>query len=98
VTFGAELVELRTARGMSQRELAAAAGVSHGYLASLELGRRGHEPSDELIVALARALDVGADQFQLYRQRRALEQFPDAIDKLYRRRAAAVAGFKRKAS
>lgn len=39
--FGAKMRALRTERGISQREMAAALGVSAAYLSALEHGRRG---------------------------------------------------------
>lgn len=48
--------ELRARRGMTQEEVATAAGVSRGYLGELEQGRR--RPSFEGVVRVARALDV----------------------------------------
>jgi transcriptional regulator with XRE-family HTH domain len=39
--FGRKLRELRRQRGISQKEMAAALGVSAAYLSSLEHGRRG---------------------------------------------------------
>ncbi|MCB1420075.1 MAG: helix-turn-helix transcriptional regulator [Notoacmeibacter sp.] len=39
--FGNRLREMRAARGVSQKEMAAAIGVSPAYLSALEHGRRG---------------------------------------------------------
>ncbi|MCB1383059.1 MAG: helix-turn-helix transcriptional regulator [Notoacmeibacter sp.] len=39
--FGKRLREMRAARGVSQKEMAAAIGVSPAYLSALEHGRRG---------------------------------------------------------
>lgn len=39
--FGARLREMRRARGVSQKEMAEAIGVSAAYLSALEHGRRG---------------------------------------------------------
>jgi len=39
--FGMRMRELRLARGVSQKEMAAAIGVSAAYLSALEHGRRG---------------------------------------------------------
>jgi transcriptional regulator with XRE-family HTH domain len=39
--FGLKLRELRRAKGVSQKEMAAALGVSAAYLSALEHGRRG---------------------------------------------------------
>ena len=39
--FGARIRELRSRKGVSQKEMAAALGVSAAYLSALEHGRRG---------------------------------------------------------
>jgi len=39
--FGAKVRDLRRARGVSQKDMAAAIGVSPAYLSALEHGRRG---------------------------------------------------------
>ncbi|PHP68625.1 transcriptional regulator [Zhengella mangrovi] len=39
--FGRKMREMRTARGVTQKEMAAAIGVSPAYLSALEHGRRG---------------------------------------------------------
>ena len=46
--FGAKLRELRKARGVAQKHMAAALGVSPAYLSALEHGRRG-KPSWALV-------------------------------------------------
>ena len=48
--------ELRARRGLTQEQVASAAGVSRGYLGELEQGRR--RPSFEGVVRVARGLDV----------------------------------------
>ena len=50
---------LRKHRGLTQAELAAAAGVSQGYVAELEGGRKTGTP--ETLKAIARALGVPLD-------------------------------------
>ena len=40
--FGLRLRELREQRNLTQREMAAAIGVSPAYLSALEHGKRGH--------------------------------------------------------
>jgi DNA-binding XRE family transcriptional regulator len=50
---------LRKHRGLTQAELAAAAGVSQGYVAELEAGRKSGAP--DTLKALARALGVPLD-------------------------------------
>lgn len=89
--FGAELTALRLERGLSLRALALLAGVSQGHLSNVSGGTRGlgSPPTDELVERLAAALGVDpAEAFSDYRRRRAVEKYPDAIDKLYRRRQA----------
>jgi transcriptional regulator with XRE-family HTH domain len=48
--------ELRARRGLTQEQLADAAGVSRGYVGELEQGRR--RPSFEGVVRVARGLEV----------------------------------------
>ena len=50
------LKRLREQRGLTQEQLATRAGVSHGYLARLELGM--HDPSLSTLARLAKALKV----------------------------------------
>jgi DNA-binding XRE family transcriptional regulator len=50
---------LRKYRALTQAELAAAAGVSQGYIAELEAGRKSGAP--ETLKAIARALGVPLD-------------------------------------
>ena len=89
-TFGLELAQLLAERGLTLRALERASGVSHGHLSMVMRGRRGlgSPPTDELVERLAAALDVEPDHFADYRRRRALEQYPEAIDRLYARRKA----------
>jgi PAS domain S-box-containing protein len=66
VTFGQRLRELRNARGMTQRELAAKTAISFTYLSKLETGVRS-APKKKLILALAKALGAGnADTDELF--------------------------------
>ncbi len=55
--LGRTIAGLRRAHGWSQRRLAEAAGVSHGYIAQLELGRL-PTPSKLRLDAVAHALDL----------------------------------------
>jgi transcriptional regulator with XRE-family HTH domain/SOS-response transcriptional repressor LexA len=55
--LGQRIAALRRAHGWSQRRLAEAAGVSHGYIALLELGRL-PSPGKPRLDAIARALDL----------------------------------------
>jgi transcriptional regulator with XRE-family HTH domain len=55
-SFGAQLRAWRTARRVSQEQLAARAGVSARHLSFVENGRS--RPSREVVLALAGALDV----------------------------------------
>ena len=54
--LGETLRELRTAEGMTLREVSAAARVSLGYLSEVERGQK--EASSELLNAISGALDV----------------------------------------
>ena len=55
--LGRRIAALRHAHGLSQRRLAEVAGVSHGYIALLELGRLS-SPGKFRLDAVARALDL----------------------------------------
>src|SRR5215467_11022598 len=55
--LGRTIAGLRRAHGWSQRRLAEAAGVSHGYIALLELGRL-PSPGKFRLDAVARALNL----------------------------------------
>jgi transcriptional regulator with XRE-family HTH domain len=59
--FAGRLHELREARGWTQRQLAAAAGVTAAAVKALEQGR--NKPTWDTVVALCRALDVRPDAF-----------------------------------
>jgi transcriptional regulator with XRE-family HTH domain len=61
--FGVRLTALREAAGLSQRALAEAAGVHPNTLAKLERGEQ--EPAWPLVLALGKALQVGATAFEL---------------------------------
>lgn len=54
--LGETLREMRTAEGMTLREVSAAARVSLGYLSEVERGQK--EASSELLNAISGALDV----------------------------------------
>src|ERR1700681_4738632 len=56
-TLGQRIAGLRHAQAWSQRRLAEAAGVSHGYVAQLELGRL-PSPGKFRLDAIARALNL----------------------------------------
>jgi transcriptional regulator with XRE-family HTH domain len=60
-TFGARLAAARMARGMTQEELGAAAGSSQRMVAHYE-NTPGAQPPADVLAALARALDVSADE------------------------------------
>ena len=51
-----KLKSLRAKRGLTQKELAERAGISHGYLARLETARQ--DPSLTVLEKLAEALSV----------------------------------------
>src|SRR5262245_678836 len=56
-TLGQRIATLRRGQGWTQRRLAEAAGVSHGYVALLELGRM-PSPGKVRLDSIARALDL----------------------------------------
>lgn len=58
MTFGAHIRELRHGQGLTQRQVATAAGVDFSYVSKLENGRLPHTPSAKTIGALADALDA----------------------------------------
>ncbi|MGY6709948.1 MAG: helix-turn-helix domain-containing protein [Rhizobiaceae bacterium] len=59
--FGARLREMRRARGVSQKEMAEAIGVSPAYLSALEHGRRG-APSWAMVQAIIGYFNVIWDE------------------------------------
>lgn len=85
--FGPTMVRLMEESGTTYRKLAAAAGLSAGYLNHVVHGNR-PVPSNDVIDRIARALDVEPEHFLEYRLRlitERLEKMPDLIDRLYRR-------------
>ena len=59
-TLGQRIRAAREARGASQVVIAAAAGISQGYLSQLEQDER--EPALSIAVKLARALSISLDE------------------------------------
>jgi transcriptional regulator with XRE-family HTH domain len=59
--FGGRLRELRAAAGLTQKQLAARAGLTREAVANLETGR--NDPRWKTVVALCTALGVSSDQF-----------------------------------
>jgi transcriptional regulator with XRE-family HTH domain len=59
--FGARLRELREARGMTMKSMAAAIGVSPAYLSALEHGRRGR-PTWDLLQRIIGHLNIIWDE------------------------------------
>src|SRR5712691_9224831 len=58
--LGPQLREFRRKKGMTQRELAECCGVSAGYIALLETGRRRSER--KILLTICRALDLDGSQ------------------------------------
>lgn len=54
--FGLALVLVRTAKGMTRKDLASAAGISYPYMAELEHGSK--DPSLKVLYALSTALNI----------------------------------------
>src|SRR5688572_25234909 len=69
--FGGYLHELRRERGLTSRQLAAAAGVHHTYVSKLERGDR-QAPDEPVVEALAAALGVSPAQLDQLRWRAGL--------------------------
>jgi transcriptional regulator with XRE-family HTH domain len=90
--FGERIRQARKAKQYDLRTLAGIVGVHFTYLSKVENGRLdfGDYPSDGLILKLAKALDVDADELLLLAKRippdirdRVIER-PDAFRKLAR--------------
>jgi len=64
-TLGSEVRQLRRARQMTLKKLASASGVSVSHLSAIELAVS--KPSDEIIQAIADALNVSANWFHTRR-------------------------------
>ena len=75
--FGARLREMRRARGVSQKEMAAAISVSAAYLSALEHGRRG-VPSWATVQAIIGYFNVIWDEAEEL-QKLALDSHPRAV-------------------
>ena len=56
--FSAKLKELREKANLSQPQLAERTGLSKGYIGGMETGDRGKRPSRDVVLSIARALDV----------------------------------------
>ena len=72
-TLGERIRELREAKDMSLRELAAAIEVSPAFMSDVELGRR--YPSDKHLAALATALETSAAELSQYDTRPPIQEF-----------------------
>jgi transcriptional regulator with XRE-family HTH domain len=87
MTFGERIRGLRTAKGLTLRNLAAQVGVGFTYLSRIETGRMtyGEYPSEVLIRKLADALSADEDELLLRANkipetiRRRVLQRPDAF-------------------
>jgi transcriptional regulator with XRE-family HTH domain len=89
-TFGQRVRELRRAKNLGQRALAAKIGVSFTYVSRIENENLdfGPYPSEELILKVAKALEADADELLLLAKkipadiRDRVLQRPDAFRKL----------------
>src|SRR5258708_3304833 len=79
LALGQRIAGLRHAAGWSQRHLAEAAGVSHGYIALLELGRL-PSPSKFRLDAVARALNMRTSDALLGTAAAAVMKRPEPSD------------------
>ena len=85
--FGATVQALMAETGTTYRALADRTGLSAGYLNHLVHGNR-PVPSNDVIVALAKALGVEPEHFREYRVRvitEKLEAMPELVERLYKR-------------
>ena len=90
MTFGEHLRDLRKAKGLALRQLAAAVGVGFAYLSRVETGHMtyGEYPSDGLIHRLAGALDADENTLLVLAEKipekiwRRVLQRPEAFKKL----------------
>lgn len=64
--IGARIRDVRCQRGYPQDKMAAQLGISTSHLCNLEYGRK--KPSIEIIIAVARLLDVSLDYLILGRE------------------------------
>ena len=84
--FGETVQRLMDELGVTYRQLASRTGLSAGYLNHLVHGNR-PVPSNDVVVTLAKALEVEPEHFREYRLRvitDRLEAMPALIDRLYR--------------
>ena len=84
--FGETVQRLMDELGVTYRQLASRTGLSAGYLNHLVHGNR-PVPSNDVVAALAQALEVEPEHFREYRLRmitERLEAMPALIDRLYR--------------
>lgn len=87
--FGATIERLMAEKGLTYRGLAAATGLSAGYLNHLVHGNR-PVPSEDVVGRLADALGVEPAYFREHRLRvisTRLEEMPEMVDRLYKRLA-----------
>lgn len=84
--FGETVQRLMDEQGVTYRQLGLRTGLSAGYLNHLVHGNR-PVPSNDVVAALAGALEVEPEHFREYRLRMItdrLEAMPALIDRLYR--------------
>jgi transcriptional regulator with XRE-family HTH domain len=84
--FGETVQRLMDELGVTYRQLAGRTGLSAGYLNHLVHGNR-PVPSNDVVVTLAKALEVEPEHFREYRLRmitERLEAMPALIDRLYK--------------
>lgn len=90
MTFGDKIRELRKAKNLSQRDLAAKVKVNFTYISKIENEKLdfGDYPSDDLIRKLAKALGADADDLLILAKkvpesiRKRVIQRPDVFRKL----------------
>lgn len=75
--FGRRVRELRKARGMSQKELAAKASIDFTYLSKIENARR-LPPRERVIAAMAQALQIEEGELMTLAGKLSVEKVAEA--------------------
>lgn len=82
-SFGPRLRELRRARGLTQKQLADAAGIDHTYLSRVECGKM-TPPKEPLLRWIAEAMNYSGDRLVLESGRVPARYLPEVTAKMLR--------------
>jgi transcriptional regulator with XRE-family HTH domain len=77
-TLGERIRELRSSADLTMRKLGALVDVSAPHIADIEQGNR--QPSDELLVRLAKALNTAEDDLHRYNTRPPIKEMERLIE------------------